>query len=39
MMGGAHGVTLILVENGSGDPSSNPKQECILRSTNTLEKQ
>ena len=27
--GGAHGVMDIVVENGHGDPSSNPGQVCL----------
>ena len=36
--GGAHGVMVIVVENGHGDTSSNPGRDCISHCTNTLGK-
>ena len=36
--GGAHGVMVIVVGNGLGDTSSNPRRDCISHSTNTLGK-
>ena len=35
---GARGVIVIVVGNGHGDTSSNPEQDCISHSSNTLGK-
>ena len=37
ILGGAHGVMVIMVGNGHGDSSSNlDETDCISHSTNTL---
>ena len=38
VFGGARGVVVIVVGNEHGDTSSNPGQDCISHSTNTLRK-